>query len=66
MAGQTLVHERPRHIVTGPAHPGFQPMMRSRAPREVLPPVGTLVFRWLILYSILLSAVWAFLGSSPE
>ena len=62
MAGQVAAEGRVRQ--SGPANMAFGPMPGRRAPHETLPSAGTLMVRWLILYSILLSAVWAFLGSS--
>ena len=38
--------------------------IRHRVERS--PSSGVLMLRWMLLYSILLVAVWAFLGSGPE
>jgi hypothetical protein len=63
MDGQALVRQRPPRA----AHPQ---MVRAqltavprRIPREATPPPAVLLFRLLVLYAIVLSAVWAFLIS---
>jgi hypothetical protein len=64
MAEQVLVGQPPRELAPRQT---ARPLPRKRRARlEVTPSGATLMFRWMILCSILLLAVWAFLGTSPE
>ena len=66
MAEQTVWAERAPRIGLGAHRASVRMTPPPRAPRDVMPSAGTLMVRWIVLYSILICAVWAFLGSVPE
>jgi len=63
MAGPTSVSEPRRHIVITPPHLARRGAVRRG---EEVSSVEVLLFQWLTLFAILLTSLWAFLGSAPE
>ena len=62
MEGHALVREHPRPVRPATAQARLR-VARRRTAREATPTPMVLLFRLLVLYSIVLSAVWAFLLS---
>ena len=62
MEQHALVRERPRRPTPLP-HPDRMRLAADRQARHEEPHVAVVLFRWLALYAILMSALWAFLTS---